>query len=132
MAWVYEQPTGRLFNPAGLLISIGYSGAIGYKNNPQYQNVAFKGPIPCGLYTVGAPVDDLQCGAYCLPLTPDPTNEMFGRNEFKMHGDNRAMPGTASEGCIVQPLFARQRLWESGDCTLQVVELLHYGPISST
>jgi hypothetical protein len=119
--WVYESSSGKLYNPDGKMLSIGYSGAIGYKNNPQYQNVRMKGPIPTGNYSVGEPFNDVDHGPYCLRLTPDPANEMFGRDGFLVHGDNRTMPGSASEGCIIQPRFARQRLWDSSDHALQVV-----------
>jgi hypothetical protein len=36
-----------------------------------------------------------------MRLEPDPTNEMFGRGDFLIHGDNSEGNFSASEGCII-------------------------------
>jgi hypothetical protein len=38
-----------------------------------------------------------------------------GRTAFRIHGDSRLRPGTASEGCIVLPLAIRQKIADSND-----------------
>lgn len=121
MAWKYEQLSGRLYSPHGLLMGVGYSGAFDCKNNPQTQSVHNRGPIPRGVYHIGEPIDTVTHGPYVLPLTPDPSNEMFGRYGFLIHGDSIIHPGTASEGCIIQSKDVRERIGESGDRDLQVI-----------
>lgn len=120
--WTYVQSSGGLYTPEGAILSYGYSGAIGYKNQPLYEDIKDKGPIPQGVYEISAPQDTEKHGPYALPLTPDASNDMHGRSGFLIHGDSVSNPGTASEGCIIMPRFARERVWESEDHTLQVVK----------
>lgn len=127
---IYEQRTGNLFDASGNLLGTGYSGggtdptnevAIACKNNPDCQDRIGMGPLPCGGYTIGAPVNSHVTGEYSLPLDPDVTNEMFGRADFLIHGDSIIHPGFASDGCIIQAYEVRVKVWESGDHRLQVV-----------
>jgi hypothetical protein len=135
--WLYEQSTGRLFDPDGKLVADGYSGGgidsanvedIAGKNNPAMQEIHFVGPIPQGIWTVGAPVNSVTHGRYAMPLTPDVGTQTFGRDHFLMHGDSIPNPGFASDGCIIQPYTARVAAWEqmeeSGDHRLEVVGAL--------
>lgn len=120
--WTYQQSTGRMVGAGGLLLAVGYSGADpNGKNNPLMQAIQDQGPIPQGNYTFEEPEDTIAHGPYAMPLTPATDNEMFGRSGFLCHGDNIDNPGTASEGCIIIPRFARERIWESGDRQLQVI-----------
>lgn len=119
--WFFEQSSGSLISPTGGVFAVGYSGAMGYKNNPIYQDVKDKGPIPIGLYAVESPRDTEKHGPYALPLVPNEGNDMFDRNAFLIHGDSVSNPGHASEGCVIMPRFARERIWESGDHELNVV-----------
>lgn len=118
--WVYEQSTGRL-SLNGNLAGTGYSGNGAGKNNPQMQSVANVGPIPCGVYAIGAPFNSIKHGPFAMPLSPDPTNAMFKRSGFMLHGDSIEHPGCASEGCIIMPLGVRHAVWDSGDRGLTVV-----------
>jgi len=119
--WTYEQSTGWLIAPDGSRVSQGYSGAGEGKNNPAMQNVPDEGPIPQGRYTIGEPHDSAMHGPFVMTLTPFADDEMFGRAGFLMHGDSIPHPGTASEGCIIQPRAVRERVWASGDHELEVV-----------
>jgi hypothetical protein len=121
MPWTYEQSTGKLLDPDGNVVGIGYSGAGDSKNQPDAQNLADKGPIPCGEYTIGKPVDTVTHGPYVMPLTPAKSNTMFGRSGFLCHGDSVISPGTASEGCIIQSRDVRNQLGASKDRKLVVV-----------
>lgn len=56
-----------------------------------------------------------------MDLTPDQSNNMFGRSDFRIHGAAKVNPELSSEGCIVVPFPVRQRVWESGDRSLQVI-----------
>ena len=122
--WTYEQATGKLIDSDGNVVAHGYSGAGDGKNDPDKQDEPDIGPIPQGIYTIGAPqfVNTRgPHGPFVLPLTPDPGDEMFGRSGFLMHGDSIEHPGTASKGCIIMPKPIRENVWNSGDHQLQVV-----------
>jgi Protein of unknown function (DUF2778) len=120
--WTYKQSTGELKRDAGAVVGTGYSGMppLG-KNNPAQENVHLVGPLPRGLYTIGAPHDNPQLGPYAMYLAPDQENTMFGRGGFFMHSDSISHPGKASEGCIVIAEAVRQQVWNSGDHRLQVI-----------
>ena len=120
MTWTYTQATGDLAQD-GEVKATGYSGADVGKNNPTLQQVHNVGPIPVGRYTIEAPVDTKTHGPYVLPLEPDPTNEMYGRAGFLIHGDSVVRPGTASEGCLIFARTIREQVWASGDTSLEVI-----------
>jgi hypothetical protein len=120
-AWTYSQKTGEL-QQDGNHVAAGYSGADVGKNNPEMENVHNVGPIPRGDWTiVGPPLDTIAHGPYVLRLDPEPGTETFGRDGFLIHGDSAKNPGAASEGCIILPRPARERVWNSGDRDLEVV-----------
>jgi len=122
--WVYIQSTGQLLDSTGKIAGVGYSGLGPAKNQPEAQIIPGHGPIPVGKYTIQAPADSPSHGPYALHLVPDADNEMFGRSAFLIHGDNVHAPGTASEGCIIQPRAAREAVWQSGDHRLEVISQL--------
>jgi hypothetical protein len=124
MPWTYEQVTGRLLTPMGGLMATGYSGAGSGKNNPTEENVQNVGPIPEGWYDIESPENSPTHGPYALRLLPDVGNRMFGRSAFLIHGDSIERSGSASEGCIIMPRFAREAIWNGGDHRLQVVREL--------
>ena len=120
--WTYSQNSGAMLYPAGNLLAVGYSGAGAQKNDPAAESVKDRGPLPAGTYTIKKPaVDTAEHGPEVLWLIPDASNEMYGRGGFGIHGDKRTNPGCASEGCIVLPRFARDRIAESSDDRLAVV-----------
>lgn len=121
MAWRYQQSTGQLHDENMTLTAIGYSGGEEGLNNPALQSVPNVGPTPQGTYEVGEPKDTDKHGPYVLRLTPLEGTDTFGRSGFLIHGDSVIRPGTASEGCIVLPHLARERIWDSGDHTIEVV-----------
>lgn len=121
--WIYEQVSGWL-SRGNVREAQGYSGAPASKNDPAFQDVPDIGPIPCGDYIIGEPIDSPKHGPFALPLRPDPDNQMFGRSEFLIHGDSLEHPGAASEGCVIMPRSARVTVWGSGDRLLRVVDTL--------
>jgi Protein of unknown function (DUF2778) len=121
MPWIFEQSSGAMFDPAGVIVGNGYSGAGEGKNNSDMESIHNIGPIPQGKYTMGEPVTSHVHGPYAIPLHPDNENKMFGRDAFLCHGDSMVAPGTASEGCIIQPHDVRIKMWESSDHHLEVV-----------
>lgn len=121
--WTYSQRTGILLHD-NVMIGTGYSGFGVGKNNPIMQDVHNVGPIPQGRYSIGQP-EDLEGGPhgpFVLPLTPDPTNEMFGRSGFLIHGDSEAHPGQASQGCVIMSRPVRDAIQKWGDSELEVTE----------
>lgn len=121
--WTYVQSDGRMFDRRGTLLAVGYSGKGAGKNNVDLQFQHNVGPIPEGIYAIEPPVDTTAHGPFVLWLDPDPGNDMGipPRSGFGIHGDSYTHPGDASDGCIILPRFARERIWESGDTKLQVI-----------
>lgn len=128
MAWRWEQNTGRLFRPDGLMQAVGYSGhwdgsktlVYDHRNRSEDQELHALGPIPVGTYTIGAAFTDEHKGPVVMHLTPLAGNEMFDRSGFLIHGDSLAHPGQASEGCIILSRPARQAIADSTDHLLIV------------
>jgi len=120
-AWTYIQETGEL-QQDGKSVAKGYSGAGAGKNNPKLQALHNVGPIPQGDWTIsGPPTSTVEHGPYVLRLNPAPETETFGRSGFLIHGDSKAAPGTASQGCVILPRSAREEVWQSSDRGLKVV-----------
>lgn len=120
--WTYTQRTGNLYNKDGDLTWTGYSGHGEGLNNPEKQNIKGVGPLPCGIYAIGTPFNSEHTGPNAMHLIPDPNNEMFGRGDFEIHGDNKNGNHSASNGCIVHsPAADRLAIWNSGDHQLRVI-----------
>lgn len=121
----YAQSSGNWFED-GLLIGSGYAGGnLGKqpqgRNNPLMQAVHSVGPIPQGVYDIeGPPFTHPTAGPFCMRLIPRAQTNTFGRSGFMVHGDT-AIPGNASEGCIVLPRAVREKIWNSGQLVLTVV-----------
>lgn len=127
MAWTFEQSTGKLYDPQGNRVASGYAGGnCGKnpegKNNADMQDQPKIGPLPEGLYTHGEVVLQSHLGPFAIPLIPDPSNEMFNRSGFFMHGDSVENPGSASEGCVIMPRAVREAYYNSDDNQIQVVK----------
>lgn len=118
--WTYHQRSGELWH-GGKKVWTGYSGFHEGKNNPAMQKVPRVGPIPLGLYKIGAPYNSERVGPYALPLIPQAGTDTFGRDAFRCHGDSPVHPGEASRGCIIMPRDVRGKVFSSGDGLLEVV-----------
>lgn len=119
--WVWDQSAGTLSRD-GARVATGYSGRDLGKNNPAMQAAVAVGPVPRGMWAIGAPYDSANVGPYALPLSPMAGTDPLGRSAFRIHGDSIRAPGTASHGCIILPRAIRERIWTSGDHLLRVVE----------
>ena len=101
----YNQTSGlfRVWNSDGHLAYsvVGYAGRGEGKNQPTAQDRAGVVPLPTGVYLVGAPFAHPRLGPVAFRLTPVPSNAMYGRSAFLIHGDSKERPGQASSGCIV-------------------------------
>jgi hypothetical protein len=127
VVWVYVQRTGNIyrFNPPVVkdLIGAGYSGAAQYRNDPIAECYQDLGPIPRGLWRIGAMRDNQTASGHVLRqsmrLLPDQSTNVCGRSGFLIHGDNSV--GLASAGCIIVALEVRRRIHDSQDGALTVV-----------
>ncbi len=119
MPWKYDQSSGELrYN--GALIGTGYAGSGVGKNNPKMEHVADVGPIPKGEYKIG-PSYKSATGLGPIVMDLDPVgHNALGRTLFRIHGDNST--GTASEGCIIMPRSVREKISNSQDRILEVVD----------
>jgi len=122
MPWVYNSANGVLSHE-GRLIGVGYSGHDEGVNNPLVNNLHGIGPIPCGIWSIGDPVEHPQLGPLAFPLMPQENTETYGRSGFFIHGDSLEHPGAeqASHGCIVMPRNIRLAILNSSDRVLEVV-----------
>lgn len=116
----YSQATGILTHD-GAEIGQGYSGHDAGKDNPALQDVHNVGPLPQGLWSIGAPEDRTgTLGPFVMPLSPVAGTETFGRSGFFIHGDSSAHPLEASHGCLIFSRGIREQIAASGDNLLQV------------
>lgn len=106
MSWEYDVKEHKFYLDGVYQFDADYAGASGYKNDPAHECVKNSGPLPRGKYT--------------LSLTPYSTNDMCGRDAFKIHGKSSQHPEDSSEGCIIAPLSARRSIWKSDDTELIV------------
>jgi hypothetical protein len=117
--YTYMQCSGNLYDPEGGDIATGSSGKdIGIlkgRNNPAMQPVPYVGPIPVGLWRIGAwRPDKPYMGPHVRELLPDPATSKavtgMGRDPktFYMHGGGI----NASQGCILMPPNVRLALPE--------------------
>lgn len=120
MNYMYERATGK-WTLLDKLLGYGYSGHGDGLNNPEMSNVKSTGPLPAGWYTIGIAYKNKTKGELTMNLTPDRTNEMYGRNFFELHGDNKLMNKTASDGCIILARMLRDQISRSTVTRLQVI-----------
>lgn len=77
-----------------------------YYNNAENPDVQDRGSIPCGTYYITG--CDNSIGPYTLILSQDESTNTYGRNGFRIHGDNRSH--NASSGCIILGREAREKI----------------------
>jgi hypothetical protein len=119
--WVWTQAKGEMRSAEGVLFCTGYSGhGIGI-NNPTAQHIPKIGPIPQGAYQLGIPADHPHLGPQSIPVLALGPTQTFGRSGFYCHGDNSAGDHSASEGCIILPRWARDKLAVTTDRLLVVM-----------
>ncbi len=110
--WRWDQSAGTLSHN-GKAVGKGYAGHGEGKNNPAMQDVRSVGPIPAGLWRMVSVKDSPKTGQFTIVLMPEPGTDTRGRSEFRIHGDSRKAPGTASEGCIILNRTIRETIWAS-------------------
>jgi len=116
MVWVYNVKSKWFKHNGEFKFQARYAGAPGYKDDPVYECLINKGPLPRGRYKItGVPFKHKTAGRFTLRLQPYSNNNMCGRAGFLIHGDSIKAPGTASNGCIVLDPKFRNQIWESND-----------------
>ncbi|WP_426727910.1 tlde1 domain-containing protein [Enterobacter cloacae complex sp. 326A8] len=95
MSWEYNVKEHKFYLDGVYQFDADYAGASGYKNDPSQECVKNSGPLPRGKYTIGSPHNSAHTGKYTLSLTPYSTNEMCGRDSFKIHGKSSLHPDEA-------------------------------------
>ena len=127
MPFKFDRAAGVFYDTDGsVLCDTAYSGHGEGVNNPEMEQIPNVGPLPAGTYTIGPPHEPIDhLGPVAMPLTPDPSNEMYGRFGFYIHGDTVQMNHTASDGCIILPRIPRSHVNDinnsGGDRKLEVV-----------
>jgi hypothetical protein len=94
-----------------------YSGDKDHYNQPQFEQLSKKGPIPAGTYKLQYQASHPILGEHVFELEPIGGQPMYGRDGFFIHGDNEELNHTASEGCIIAPKEVRLYLL-TGDILL--------------
>lgn len=117
----YSQSTGKWILANGKTLGVGYSGHGEGRNNPAMQAVKNVGPIPVGNYTIGEAFMHPLKGPLVMRLIPSEHTDELMRSGFLIHGDNKAMNKSASEGCIVLPHDVRLAISKLEDRSLWVV-----------
>lgn len=118
--WEYHIKTGTLKHN-GEFVGTGYSGLAGkWRNNPRYVKEVGKGPIPPGIYAIGAARNSPTLGPCVLNLDPVEETDTYGRSLFRIHGDNARH--NASHGCVILGPLIRHAIASSGDNRFKVTE----------
>ena len=112
----YQQSSGLVYQDA-TPIAQGWAGRGEGKNNPDMQSVRQTGPLPQGIYHIDPwETHHAHLGPMVAHLSPDPGNEMFGRNGFYIHGPSTGSNyGEESMGCIVVPHEQREMIMNTGE-----------------
>ena len=109
--FVYSQSSGLfgIGSTTGIRwLGKGYAGRSVGRNNPRLQGSKGIGPLPRGVYALAEPRKHPRLGPVAFKLKPDPSNAMFGRGDFWIHGDNKE--NDASSGCIVLQRAIREEI----------------------
>lgn len=132
MAWKYSQSTGELTKPDGTRHGFGFAGQPPGINDPAYQFVHGKGPLPEGLYDMIQWIEkDDHLGLCVIALKERAETLLTNRDpgSFRIHGSrNLTTRGLtaflqSSEGCIcIGDCVSRRAIWNSGDRVLLVVK----------
>lgn len=99
--YTYSSRAGTLTRD-GTLLGTGFSGRDAGYNNPDLEAEHDVGPIPRGVWTIGAPITHPELGSLAMPLAPQSGVNPFGRTGFYMHGwsVDPAKKLESSHGCI--------------------------------
>lgn len=118
--FTYDIRTGHLSHGADTL-GFGFSGHPPHTNDVEATTLPNIGPIPLGTYLIGPSYHHPLLGPVTMNLSPDESNQMFGRSAFRIHGASALHPEDSSEGCIILARSIRELISSLPDRVLQVV-----------
>lgn len=119
--WQYDRALKQLSRNYVNKLAVCYCGNGKGLNNPALEAIKDVGPLPAGRYRFTNIVNSPKTGPNTILLEHDPGNVMYGRDLFRIHGDNKTKNNTASDGCIVvEPMEIRIAMWFSGDRMIEV------------
>lgn len=101
-----------------------YSGNQEFYNQEKAQDKENQGPIPVGIYKVLSIVNHPKRGPLAIKLEWKDGPNSYGRSKFYIHGDNKLMNHTASEGCIIIEKELRKEI-KIGDLIEVSIEKSH-------
>ena len=129
MKLFYEIETGLWWvqdndcSPRRVLCKGSWAGNGKGKNDKLYCNTKCVGPLPVGRYTMLPPVLHATLGPFAIRLVPDEGNRMYGRCDFWIHGPSKDPKkyGQESMGCIIAARPNREKIWELGVISFEVI-----------
>ncbi len=112
---VYHQASGLIATPEGQFVSIGWSGHGIGKNDPEFQSEKSFGPLPQGVYRVGAWEEQHPGLGPMVAHLEQIEGNNYGRDGFYFHGpaQDPSHYGNESKGCIVVPRPGREKVREA-------------------
>lgn len=118
----FDRHTGKLFAENGTLISAGiWAGHGNAANDVTREREIGVGPLPAGIYSIGAARTSAKLGSFVLDLVPTHGTEMYGRSLFRIHGDTvNDVTHSASDGCIIAPKPVRVWINRQADRRIKV------------
>jgi hypothetical protein len=120
--WTYQHSSVELSDATAERLAIGYSGSPAGENDPNKQDVSCVGPIPRRTYTISQPFSSSEHVALGdAPGARRRERDVWSKRIPSARRFDRS-PGCASEGCIIMPRPVREKVWDSGDHRLSVVE----------
>ena len=120
----YSQTSGEMHTPEGELVAKGWAGRGEGKNSTVHESVRSTGPLPRGLYKLGAWEDYHKGLGPMVVYLHQVEGETFGRDGFFIHGASMdtTLYGQESKGCIVIPRAGREKVKALDPSHIRVVE----------
>jgi RHS repeat-associated protein len=127
---VFGQSTGRLLCTCDGKVIVDvktYSGDGPGKNDPFYEGVPDRGPIPQGVWEIRRMVRRSPGGTLKnpLPLRPRQGNDVYNTkrdpDSFYIHGPNPNDPMNSSKGCVILDLPDRRKIDDCSDPKILIV-----------
>lgn len=111
MTVTFDRRKGTLaFNAGDPFVTGVWSGHNGAANDVSRERERGIGPLPAGLYRIGAPRESTRLGPFVMDLEQI-EGESYERSLFRIHGDTRNdHDHSASDGCVIAPRWVREKI----------------------
>lgn len=117
----YQITTGKVWLD-NVLIGKAYSGKKEAIGQTDKENVKGVGPIPEGDWHISNWTSDGHLGPVISRLTPIDVPKLYGRSGFYIHGDNKSVNFSASNGCIIMNRKMREKIRDSKASVIKVIK----------